>query len=111
MRLAEAWGREGTNMGQQQGTAPSNVETYDPEDVGLPLHHSRLASQDQRRHRRRLGVMGAVVRALLSMLVIILATGLVVAALAVIGTYIVHLFAPESWHWLTDQQLARLPLL
>ena len=42
---------------------------------------------------------------------IILATGLVVAALAVIGTYVVHLFAPESWHWLTDQQLARLPFL
>lgn len=98
-------------MGRQQGTAPSNVETYDSEDVGLPLHHSRLAAEGQRRHRRRLGVTWSVVRVLLSLLVIVFAIGLVVVALVAMGTYVVHLFGPESWHWLTDRQLARLPLL
>ncbi len=55
--------------------------------------------------------MESVVRVLLSLLVILIATTLVVAALVMIGTHVVHLFAPEFWHWLTDQQLARLPLL
>ena len=63
------------------------------------------------RHRGRLGVTWSVVRVLLSLLVIILAIGLVIVALVVMGTYVVHLFGPESWHWLTDRQLARLPLL
>jgi hypothetical protein len=95
-------------MVQQRGTEPSNAETLDPDDMGLPRRDSRPASKQER--HQRLGLV-RFVRAMLSLLVIILVVGLVMMALAVIGTYIVHLFAPESWHWLTDQQMARLHLL
>ena len=95
-------------MVQKRGAEPSNAETLDPDDMGLPRHDSRPASK--REPNQRHGLVWFV-RAMLSLLVIILVVGLVMMALAIIGTYFVHLFAPESWHWLSDQQLARLPLL
>ena len=95
-------------MVEQRGTEPSNAETLDLEDLGLPRQDSQPTAK--REQHQRLGLV-RFVRVMLSLLVIILVVSLVMMTLAVIGTYFVHLFAPESWHWLTEQQMARLPLL
>ncbi len=95
-------------MDQERGANPPNAETPKPDDAIRPPKGSRPAPK--REGHRRLNLVWFV-RMTLSLFVLVLVVGFVLMAFGVIGTYFVHMFAPESWHWLTDQQMARLPLL
>ena len=55
------------------------------------------------------------VSAVKEILWLVVLIAVVLAILAFLGlffwSYIVHIFLPESWHWMSERQLERLPFL